>query len=295
MQLEKQTTIKDAVERLEKIRDSVVISYIANPTQIIEPSDELALDDNLNSVKPKEGKIKKLDLFLHSYGGFMDVAYKFVKICRNYTDEFNVIIPFMAKSAATAICLGADEIIMTSIAELGPIDPIIQHPYKPNIKVPARAVEDFFEYINSSNTERKIDENIKNMLINQFDPYLIGTYKGALKSSQQYAEKLLSSYMLKNNKEKIPEVVKKLTEHYVSHSHAIDREEAKNELGLNVSFPDKDENLLDAIKQLFSMYNNFMASNGIVKLQGTRDINRNVQVVNIQPPQNLPVVENKWE
>lgn len=295
MEQEKQATIKDAVERLETLRESIVISYIANSTQIIEPADELALDDNLSSLKPKDGKIKKLDLFLHSYGGFMDVAYKFVKICRNYSEEFNVIVPFMAKSAATAICLGADEIVMTSIAELGPIDPIIQHPYKPNIKVPARAVEDFFEYVNNSNTERKIDENIKNILINQFDPYLIGTYKGALKSSQQYAEKLLSSYMLKNNPEKIPAVVKKLTEHYVSHSHAIDREEAKNELGLNVVFPDSNKELLDAIKQLFSMYNAFMTSNGIVKLQGTKDINRNVQIITIQPPQNLPVVENKWE
>ena len=35
------------------------------------------------------------------------------------------MVPRMAKSAATMICLGANEIIMSSTSELGPIDPQI--------------------------------------------------------------------------------------------------------------------------------------------------------------------------
>jgi membrane-bound ClpP family serine protease len=60
----------------------------------------------------------------------------------------DIVVPLAAKSAATVICLGAKEIVMTSFAELGPIDPIMQHPYKPEVKVPARAIKDIFEFLN---------------------------------------------------------------------------------------------------------------------------------------------------
>lgn len=290
----KKITIKEAVENLEKARQSTVISYMAVPGALIEPQDELVLDDNLNSLKPKTGKIKKLDLFLNSYGGFIETAYKLVRICWDYADEFNVIVPLVAKSAATAICLGAKEIIMTSIAELGPIDPIIQHPYKPNLRVPARAVKDFFEFLDTSNTGKNLNEEVKKRLVEQFDPYLIGVYEGALKSAKQYSEKLLSEYMFKGKKDQIPQVVEKLTEFYVSHGHVIDRKEARDELGLTVIYPDSNKELLTSIKQLFIIYNQFMQDNKIIKLQGTRDINRNVQVV-VPPPPQISPPQSKWE
>ncbi|MFA5196850.1 MAG: peptidase [Patescibacteria group bacterium] len=290
----KQITIKEAVTQLEGARSSTIISYIAVPGAMIEPSDELVLVDNLDSLKPEKGKIKKLDLFLNSYGGFMETAYKLVRICWDYTEEFNVIVPLVAKSAATVICLGAKEIVMTNVAELGPIDPIIQHPYKPNLRVPARAVKDFFEFFDTSDTGKNLNEEVKKRLVEQFDPYLIGVYEGSLKSAKQYSEKLLSEYMLKDEKDKIQDVVEKLTEHYASHGHVIDRKEAKEELGLNVIYPDSDEKLLIAIKQLFGIYNQFMQDNKIVKLQGTRDINRNIQIMP-SPQQEIQPPQNNWE
>lgn len=291
---EKKISIKNAVEDLEKARNSTVISYLTVPGALIEPQDELVLDDNLNSLKPEDGKIKKLDLFLNSYGGFIETAYKMVRICWDYAEEFNVIVPVIAKSAATAICLGAHEIVMTSVAELGPIDPMIQHPYKPNLRVPARAVKDFFEFLDTSETGTKIDDVTKSKLIEQFDPYLIGTYEGSLKSAKQYLQKLLSEYVFKDDPKKVSEITDKFTEYYVSHGHVIDRKEAKEDLGLNIIYPENDQKLLSSIKQLSGIYNQFMRDNRVIKLQGTRDVNRMVQIAPTLPPQ-VPPPQANWE
>ena len=52
---------------------------------------------------------------------------RIVNICRNYSanGRYSVIVPKMAKSAATMIALGAHKILMGPTSELGPIDPQI--------------------------------------------------------------------------------------------------------------------------------------------------------------------------
>ena len=42
---------------------------------------------------------------------------------REYCDTFSVLVPYKARSAATMIALGADEIVMSDLSELSPIDP----------------------------------------------------------------------------------------------------------------------------------------------------------------------------
>ena len=283
-------TIRDAVVNLEKCRSSTVLSYIASDTSLIGPEDSPALVDTIEMVLPETGKINKLDLFLHSPGGFIESAHKIVRICKEYSEEFNVIVPFAAKSSATVICLGANEIVMTSIAELGPIDPIIQHPYKPEIRVPARAIKDFFSFLNTTETSNKItlDQTFKNQMATLLDPYLIGSYQTALQSSKQIAEILLSQGPLKNTPEKLAKAVSELTEHYYSHRFAIDRNMARD-LGLNVLNAETSKPLITAIRQLFNIYQIFMRDKNIIKLIGNRDVNRNFQLAPpIQTPPSTP-------
>ena len=74
------------------------------------------------------GKREKLDLFLLSPGGFAEQAFNMSRWCRQYAKQFNVIIPYYAKSAATLLSLGAGMLLMGPSSELGPIDPQIQIP-----------------------------------------------------------------------------------------------------------------------------------------------------------------------
>ena len=52
---------------------------------------------------------------------------------RMFCDELEIIVPARARSAGTLMCLGADIVLMTKQATLGPIDPSLNGPLNPQI------------------------------------------------------------------------------------------------------------------------------------------------------------------
>lgn len=91
---------------------------------IMEDRDADMIEEMLQNTDLKG---KELLLILNSPGGDALSAERIVTICRSYSHNgrFSVIVPKMAKSAATMVCLGAHEIGMSPTSELGPIDPQI--------------------------------------------------------------------------------------------------------------------------------------------------------------------------
>lgn len=87
---------------------------------------------------------KGLDVLLASPGGSGEMALRMVQSMQNQCKGVRVIIPDMAKSAATVLCLGADEIIMGPAGDLGPIDPqmILQSRFMVSAKELVKAVDD---------------------------------------------------------------------------------------------------------------------------------------------------------
>ena len=82
-------------------------------------------DQIYKAVSDLENKADVLMVLL-SDGGKIEPAYLISKVCKRLSKErFVVSIPRKAKSAATLICLGADEVHMGFLSELGPIDPQI--------------------------------------------------------------------------------------------------------------------------------------------------------------------------
>jgi hypothetical protein len=85
---------------------------------------------SLQSILSSVAGADQINLQIHSPGGDGTIAEKLVDMCRSYLSntpnrKFRVIVPNLAKSAATILALGADEILMGHISELGPIDPQI--------------------------------------------------------------------------------------------------------------------------------------------------------------------------
>jgi len=98
-----------------------VIAFIADESSIhssISSRDLTAIGSALMSI----GQVDILRFILNSPGGDGITAEKIVEMCRSYCKKFEVIIPNMAKSAATMIALGCDEIVMGYCSEIGPID-----------------------------------------------------------------------------------------------------------------------------------------------------------------------------
>ena len=71
----------------------------------------------------KRAKKEKILLIINSPGGDPLASEKIIKVLSEYSENnYWALVPEIAKSAATVICLGASKIILTPTSELGPID-----------------------------------------------------------------------------------------------------------------------------------------------------------------------------
>jgi membrane-bound ClpP family serine protease len=103
----------------------LILVYFTSFSQpvIIDDADA----DIIEGVLQKSDTSKGLSLVINSAGGSGLAAERIINICRSYAKvNFEVIVPKMAKSAATMICFGARKIWMSQTSELGPIDPQVR-------------------------------------------------------------------------------------------------------------------------------------------------------------------------
>ena len=129
---------------LKRLSGRVVISYSSGwlqkrnnrITYSVEGSDVHGLMECCYGVTERE-----LDLVLHSPGGSAQAAEQILEYLRTRFDYIRAIVPLQAKSAATMIALGCDEIFMGAHSELGPIDPQIVVPVPEGSRfAPAHAI-----------------------------------------------------------------------------------------------------------------------------------------------------------
>ncbi len=78
----------------------------------------------LNAIRttPRE---QPIDIILHTPGGLAIAALQIARALRAHPGRVTVFIPHFAMSGGTLVALGADEIVMSEHAMLGPIDPQI--------------------------------------------------------------------------------------------------------------------------------------------------------------------------
>jgi len=86
---------------------------------LIHPDSVTLFAELLHGADPKQ----EFHLLLRSQGGDGEVAVRLARMAQAACSRFIVVVPDMAKSAATIFSLGADEIIMGPPSDLGPIDP----------------------------------------------------------------------------------------------------------------------------------------------------------------------------
>jgi hypothetical protein len=69
-----------------------------------------------------------LDVIVGSPGGDVEAAYLVARELRRRFEQLTVFVPFQAKSAATVLCLAADELVLGSLGELGPLEQQYAYP-----------------------------------------------------------------------------------------------------------------------------------------------------------------------
>lgn len=217
-----------------------------------------------NLLKLKE-KGKPIDLFLYSTGGITTAAWGIANLLNEFSEYYNVLIPYKALSAATLVSLGAKEIIMTELGQLSPVDPSVNSPFNPPLpsqqQVPQAPVnllpvpvEDCIGYLNLARQEARI-ENEEDMttvfskLVDRIHPLALGNVYRAREQIKMLSEKLLSKNIPDERKRQ--KIIETLTKALYSHDYIIARTEAKELLELPVKI---DENAENIITELFEHY-----------------------------------------
>jgi hypothetical protein len=229
-------------------RESKVIAYITgdreNVNTRIAPDVLPVFYRHLKSLPT----IKRLDLFLYSRGGDVLTPWRLVHLIREFAPEFAVLVPFRAYSAGTLVCLGADELVMGAMGELGPIDPAVvnafnpKDPLNPAAKLPV-SVEDVYSFLALAREVaglEKEDDRCKAFLLlaEKIHPLALGNVHRNYLLVRSLATKLLSLRRNPPPPQQVRHIVDSLTEKLYAHNHMIPRWEAAVEIGLSVTYPD---------------------------------------------------------
>lgn len=253
----------ELIMQIEKARNSKLLVYITGDRRGLETRIGMDVFPIFHEHLMHMGVQEKIDLFLYSPGGITIAGYALVNLIREFCKEFNVIIPFKALSCATLISLGANEVIMTPMGQLSPIDPSVQHPLGPVIQIPGQPVgqlvpvnvEDVNAFVDLArkeiglNTEESM-KKVFELLGTKVHPLALGAVQRAREQIAFLASNLLKYHI--GNSEKVEKIVRTITRERFSHDYIIGRREAKEILGLNIIEPE--DRFLRDIVDLFNTY-----------------------------------------
>jgi len=247
--------INAGITEIETLRNSKVICYVTSDKQ---PPFAAQIHQDIIPLFYKQlkkiGKVNKISLFLASHGGSLEAPWPLVNLIKEYCKNFEVIIPDKAFSAATLISLGADEIVMTSRSQLSPIDPAGNfHHNNQQISVQVEDVSGYIDFIKSKMgivEQESLSEAMKE-LTKQVPPTILGSINRTHAQIRSLAEKLLSLHNKRFEYEQIKKIITNLTEKLYSHQHHINRNEAKNIVGLDKMVYYANDNEEDKINSLY--------------------------------------------
>jgi hypothetical protein len=237
----------ELIKKIQEKRKSKIVALVTSDRiNLSAPIHQLmneTIYEQLRTIKSHSSEFNCIDLFIYSRGGDSDAPWSIVSTVREtFPDKlFNVLIPFRAHSAATMISLGADEIIMTEKAELGPVDITISNsplnPPHPITKAPVDiSVEDVMGYIGLLDKLncKQPKEKIKSfeILSGHINPLAIGKVNRLLEQTKLVANRMLQNRINSLTKKQNDEIVRKLGSEIYSHRHSISRTEAR-QIGLS--------------------------------------------------------------
>ncbi len=226
--------------------------------------------DTANRLRKLHDKCSHEDciLILTTFGGDPDAAYLMARCLRGgHPNGFRAFIIGRCKSAGTLLALGANEIIMGSRGELGPLDiqvlekdepfqhgsglelfttlnSLAQHTFttfETYMLQLIRRSESQISMRTAAKIATELTIGIMAPISQQIDPLQLGRKERALNIGKAYAERL-----------GVPaQVVGKLATEYPDHGFVIDFEEAAKLLGGSVRTPNETETKLESV--LFSL------------------------------------------
>lgn len=220
-----------------------------------------AIQEQLDEKIKTPPSQNEIDVWLDSPGGSASVAFKLVLELRSRCRKLRMVVPDYAKSAATLVAIGGDEIYLAPAAELGPLDAQIEHPDREGVPVSALDVASAYDFLGEFALNYSISgggqvfqwiklprtEVLREFLrftalllrpaVNKLDPHLIHRATNQLELAHKYAEIVLKKRALatedKDRDFDPRRFADHLVRHYPAHEYVISYDEAK-QFGLPV-------------------------------------------------------------
>ena len=131
--LSKEERIK-LIKQIEEKTNSKVLVYFTGDRQGLETR---ISHDVIPIISKHISKFNsdRISLFIYTPGGITVAGYGIVNLIREHCKELHFIIPYKCLSTGTLMALGGNSIMMSKMAQLGPVDPSTQHPLAPSVPI----------------------------------------------------------------------------------------------------------------------------------------------------------------
>ncbi len=248
---------KELLKKIDEQFNAKTLLYVTSDRGNLETRIAGDVIDHFVNHLDKIGVVDRICFIIYSRGGETLAAWSIINLVRQYCDYLIALIPSRAYSAAALMSLGANEIIMTKQATLGPIDPSVNGPLNPQIPgkapnekapVSVEAINGFFELVREQNV--KDSNEMAEILLNlsrQVHPLVLGEVFRSRSQIRMLARKLIVNQV--KDEDSIKKILEFMCSESGSHDYTINRREAKEGLGLNITKPNDDQYL--NIKQLY--------------------------------------------
>lgn len=188
----------------------------------------------------------KIYFVLYTSGGDGKSAYRIASLLKSFCKELIVIVPEMAASAGTMLCLAGDKIIMSPLSFLTAVDTSVVHPLNPRdaknkparieLEEVRRAVE-----VLEKNLNNQSQSDVYKTIFNYIHPIAYGNVSRTSNLSEMLCRDLLALRSVPMSEQQANLIIEKLNHSLPSHGYPITRDIAL-ELGLPVekTTPDLD-------------------------------------------------------
>lgn len=294
---------KRQLKRISELRDGRAILVFASAltkarTPItIDYDDIVPINDQLTNLTGD-----KIDVILETPGGYAEIAEQIIEYIRVKFNDVAFIIPGAAMSAGTIMAMAGDDILMSPLSSLGPIDAQISQQGK------RFSADAFLEGLNKIK-EEVTDTGVLNKayipILQNVSPGEIQSAQNALEFSRVLVTGWLSKYKFKNwhthstsgkpvteedKKKRAGEIAKQLCNHSVwkTHGRSITLKHLRD-MKLKITDYTENKDLSDAIQRYFTLLKIFFDSTNIFKIYETHSsqIYRNIPIQGV-PQQELP-------
>jgi len=223
-----------------------------------------------DTAKSNKSGAPDADILIHSPGGDLNSCYIIARLLGRWLKSWEALVPGYAASGATLVCLGSANIVMSQLAQLGPLDP-----HERFFAGERRSPLEAFRALNELRTmmldsvdaivefllERKVEPQqalktasemtlqLVQPIAAKIDPYDLGVFALDRLMAAEYCKRIAAPQdITKRTQRKVDPQV--LVESYPAHDFVIDLEEAKS---LNFAVSEATPALEDLFDQIRSL------------------------------------------